>query len=57
MDWQGLSSKWILKELPVIVFIRGWDVKGEVDPGNHHLRITTTIMIAITITITIKRDI
>ena len=52
MDWNSLSSKGVLKELPVVVFIRGWSVvQGEVNPGNHHLRITITMTITITITI------
>ena len=54
MDWLSLSSKGVLKELPVVVFIWGWSVvQGEVNPGNHHLRITMTITITITITFTI----
>ena len=51
MDWHSLSSKGVLKELPVVVFIWGWSVvQGEVNPGNHHLRSTITITIKITIT-------
>ena len=35
-----LISKGILKELPVVVLIRGRRVvQGEVDPGDHHLQI------------------
>ena len=34
----GSVSERVLEEFPVVVLVRGWHVKGEVDPGDYHLK-------------------